>query len=401
MLLACLTMQAQGITGTWKGKLQAGPQTLTLMLHIDKAKQTVAFGVVEQGVESLPMTVKALTDDSLNVGYDQLGISIIGKLKAGKLACSFAQGAFGAPVTFEPGDVSYNRPQEPREPLPYATREVTFRNAKANVTLAGTLSMPVGYKAGQQVPVALMVTGSGPENRNEEVFHHKPFLVIADYLARHGVATLRFDDRGVGASTGKQDSATTADFAEDAAAGLAYLRTMKEFSKVGLIGHSEGGAIAYMLASEGKTDFIVSLAGPAGRIDEMMVLQLNAISKAQGATQDVVHNAQEARQALLQTGDTPWLRYFLDMDLTPYVRKATCPVLALSGEKDLNVPAYSTLTSLTLNLPKNPKNKLKIYPGLSHCFQPSATGNPLEAVNIETTFSEEALKDIADWINGL
>lgn len=402
-LLACLTMQAQDINGTWKGKLSVGPQTLTLVLHVDKAQQKVTLDIPEQAAEALPLTVKALTADSLNATFDQAGFAIEGKLKDGKISGSFAQGAFGTPITFEPGAVTYNRPQEPRAPYPYTTREVKFTNHKAGATLAGTLSLPVGYKAGQKVPVALMVTGSGPENRDEEVFHHKPFLVIADYLARHGVATLRYDDRGMGESTGPADSTiTTADLAEDAAAGVEYLRSQGLFSKVGLIGHSEGGGIGYMLASQGKLDFLVSLAGPAGKMDQILMLQLNGLAHAQGMKTDIIHSVEEARTQFIQmTGDTPATRYMLDWDLTPYVRKTTCPVMAVNGEKDLNVPAVSTMTTLMLNLPKNPKNLMKVYPGLSHSFQPSATGNPLDAINIETTFSEDVLKDMAAWIQGL
>lgn len=398
-LFLCITLQAQELSGVWKGKLQVGPQSLTLILHLDQEAQTASLDVIEQGATNIPMSVTVLTNDSVNASVDQAGINISGSLSHGKINAMFCQMTFVAPLLLERGTLA--RPQEPKAPYPYETKEVKFENKAGGASLAGTLTFPIGYTQGQKVPVALMVSGSGQQNRDEEIFGHKPFLVIADHLARHGIATLRYDDRGVGGSTGPVDSATTADFAQDAEAGLAYLHSLGCFSHVGVIGHSEGGAIAYMLASEGKTDFIVSLAGPAGKIDELMVLQLNGLARAQGATADIVHSPEEARQTLLHQADNAWMRYFLNMDMRPYIKKVNCPVLALSGEKDLNVPAAATMTSLMFNLPKNPKNKMKVYPGLSHTFQPSQTGNPIEYSSCETTFSEDVIRDMVEWIQSL
>ena len=261
------------------------------------------------------------------------------------------------------------------------------------------MPFPEGYKGGQRVPVVLMVTGSGPQNRDEELMGHKPFLVLADRLARHGIASLRYDDRGTGLSTGDFSSATTAALATDALAGIKYLRGLKKFSCVGILGHSEGGSIAYMLGAGGNADFIVSLAGPACKFDTLMMLQLNGLSKVQGAKEDVVHSVAETRQLLLSKDNSLWMKSALDMNFSKFLPLIKCPVMALSGSNDLNVPAEFNMLSLQNGLPHNSKNVIKIYPGLNHLFQHSSTGNPLDYVNIEETMSEEVMNDVCTWIN--
>lgn len=399
MLSLCLGNHAQELNGDWNGTLEAGAQSLTVVLHIDKDAQTVRMDVLEQGGGNVPMEVKHFSADSLHLTIAKMFVDYQGKLTDGQLKGVFKQGFTTLPLVLNPGEVTYNRPQEPLPPYPYKTEEVTFYNPSADVTLAGTLTYPVGYK--KKVPVVLMVTGSGPENRDEELFMHKPFLVIADYLALHGIASLRYDDRGVGASTGVFSDATTADFAEDARAGIQYLRSKKQFRRVGILGHSEGGSIAFMLGSEGVPDFIVSLAGPAGRIDTMMVSQLNLIAHSQGMTRDLVKTTSDARKYLRMQSSGKWMDYFVDMDLTPYVRKTSCPVLALGGERDLNVPPSFNTKALEDNLPKNKRNVIKVYPELSHMFQHSPTGNPNLTLHIEETISPEVLSDIANWIHNM
>lgn len=400
-LATALKVGAQGMDGKWKGILQAGPQKLTMVFHLDKAAQTAKMDVVEQGAEGIAMKVNLLTDDSLNLSVEQLGLNYAGRCNGDKIEGTFRQMTFVAPLNLERGIVSFNRPQEPTAPYPYETREVTFTNPSGNSTLVGTLTYPTDYKPGKRVPVVLMVTGSGPQNRDEELFHHKPFLVIADRLARRGIASLRYDDRGTGQSTGDFKSSTTKDFAQDAACGLAFLKSTKEFSKIGILGHSEGGAIAYMLGSEGKPDFIVSLAGPACKIDTMMVTQLNAIGRAQGLTKDMFKTTAEVRQYMSSMDSSAWMKYFLDWDLRPYVRATRCPVLALGGENDLNVPVSLNVPELENNLPKNKKNMVKTYPGLSHMFQHNPTGDPTKSASIEETIAPEVLEDISNWINNL
>ena len=185
----------------------------------------------------------------------------------------------------------------------------------------------------------------------------------------------------------------------DALAGIKYLRHLNKFSDVGILGHSEGGSIGYMLGASGNVAFIVSLAGPACKVNTLMMLQLNGLSKVQGAKEDVVHNVAEARQLLLSQDNKPWMRAFLDMDFSSFLQLVKCPVMALGGSNDLNVPAEFNMQCLKKGLPQNSKNVIKIYPGLNHLFQHSSTGNPLDYVNIEETISEEVLNDVCSWIN--
>ena len=399
MLTASIQVGAQSLDGTWKGVLSAGPQKLTLILHVSEAERSAKLDVMEQGAKGLPLTVNVMENDSLNVAMTQIGLHYAGRLRNGVIEGTFSQNGFTTQLIFNKGEVVLKRPQEPKPPFPYRVEEVKFDHKEANVTLAGTLTFPEGYKEGQKVSVVLMVTGSGPQNRDEELMGHKPFLVLADRLARHGIASLRYDDRGVGQSTGDFSSATTAALATDALAGIKYLRGLKKFSCVGILGHSEGGSIAYMLGAGGNADFIVSLAGPACKFDTLMMLQLNGLSKVQGAKEDVVHSVAETRQLLLSKDNSLWIKSALDMNFSKFLPLIKCPVMALSGSNDLNVPAEFNMQSLQNGLPHNSKNVIKIYPGLNHLFQHSPTGNPLDDVNIDETMSEEVMNDVCTWMN--
>ncbi len=398
LMTAGLSSHAQNFDGSWTGKLKAGAQEFTIEAKVNQAQQSVSASIANMGSATVPLTVSFLSDDSISVAYSPLDIAYQGKREGDVVKGVFVQHGIRLPMELKRGEVTYNRPQNPAQPYPYQTEEVTFDNKTAGVTLAGTLTYPVGYKAGSKVPVVLMVTGSGPENRDEELFHHKPFLVIADYLARHGIASLRYDDRGTAKSSGNYATATTTDFAADAETGLNCLRQMKKFSKVGLLGHSEGGLIGYMLGSKGKTDFVVSLAGPACKIDTMLMVQLNSLARVQGYNGQLVKDVATARQYMTISDKSAWMKAFIDMDATPYVKATTCPVLALAGDRDLNVPVSINNPSLEANLKKQPKTKIKVYPGLSHLFQHSATGNPMDAAKIDETIAPEVLTDIAEWI---
>lgn len=399
MLTISVQVGAQSLDGTWKGVLTVGPQKLTLILHVSEAERSAKLDVMEQGAKGLPLTVNVMENDSLNVAMTQIGLHYAGRLRNGVIEGTFSQNGFTTQLIFNKGEVVLKRPQEPKPPFPYRVEEVKFDHKEANVTLAGTLTFPEGYKEGQKVPVVLMVTGSGPQNRDEELMGHKPFLVLADRLARHGIASLRYDDRGTGLSTGDFSSATTAALATDALAGIKYLRGLKKFSCVGILGHSEGGSIAYMLGAGGNADFIVSLAGPACKVDTLMMLQLNKLSRLQGAKGDVAHNVAETRQLLLSQDSGPWMKAFLNMDFSQFLKSVKCPVMALGGSNDLNVPAEFNMKVLKSKLPSNSKDFIKIYPGLNHLFQHSSTGNPLDYVNIEETMSEEVMNDVCTWIN--
>ena len=399
MLTASIQVGAQSLDGTWKGVLTVGPQKLTLILHVSETERSAKLDVMEQGAKGLPLAVNVMKNDSLNVAMTQIGLHYAGRLRNGVIEGTFSQNGFTTQLIFNKGEVVLKRPQEPKPPFPYRVEEVKFDHKEANVTLAGTMTFPEGYKEGQKVPVVLMVTGSGPQNRDEELMEHKPFLVLADRLARHGIASLRYDDRGTGLSTGDFSSATTAALATDALAGIKYLRGLKKFSCVGILGHSEGGSIAYMLGAGGNADFIVSLAGPACKVDTLMMLQLNKLSRLQGAKGDVAHNVAETRQLLLSQDSGPWMKAFLNMDFSTFLPLVKCPVMALGGSNDLNVPAEFNMKVLKSKLPSNSKDFIKIYPGLNHLFQHSSTGNPLDYVNIEETMSEEVMNDVCTWIN--
>lgn len=399
MLTISVQVGAQSLDGTWKGVLSVGPQKLTLILHVSETERSAKLDVMEQGAKGLPLAVNVMENDSLNVAMTQIGLHYAGRLRNGVIEGTFSQNGFTTQLIFNKGEVVLKRPQEPKPPFPYRIEEVKFDHKEANVTLAGTMTFPEGYKGGQRVPVVLMVTGSGPQNRDEELMGHKPFLVLADRLARHGIASLRYDDRGTGLSTGDFSSATTAALATDALAGIKYLRGLKKFSCVGILGHSEGGSIAYMLGAGGNADFIVSLAGPACKVDTLMMLQLNKLSRLQGAKEDVAHNVAETRQLLLSQDGGPWMKAFLNMDFSQFLKSVKCPVMALGGSNDLNVPAEFNMKVLKSKLPSNSKDFIKIYPGLNHLFQHSSTGNPLDYVNIEETMSEEVMNDVCTWIN--
>ena len=293
------------------------------------------------------------------------------------------------------GEEKLNRPQNPVAPYPYKTEEVAFKNVADGATLVGTLSYPVGYKKGK-TPVVLMVTGSGQENRDEEIFDHKPFLVIADYLARHGVATLRYDDRGFGKSTGGDvGHATTLDFMRDAASGIDFLRASKQFSRVGILGHSEGGSIAFMLGAKGKVDFVISMAGVGVKGDTALTAQANKILELTG--QSMRFSTHQYRMnAIIKR--SPWLNFFIDYDPSADISKTLCPVMAINGSRDIQVISSLNLAGIKAHLKPNPKNIIKEYPSLNHLFQHCKTGNVLEYRMIEETISPEVLEDIVRFI---
>ena len=405
LTLALSTVNAQQSTsllGTWSGKLNLGNASLTLVLHITQADDNVVVTMdsPDQNVNGIPVFKEFLSDDSLAVKVEQLFISYRASLKEDKLCGTFTQAGVSLPLDMVKGVDELKRPQVPTPPYPYVTEEVTFCNAADGATLAGTLTWPVGYdktSKDRKPVVALMVTGSGQENRDEEIYDHKPFLVIADYLARQGIATLRYDDRATGASVGGEvRNATTEDFARDAAAGMDFLRSKDAFSKVGIIGHSEGGSIAFMLGAKGKTDFIVSLAGPGVKGDTLLAAQANRILALSDMPADMTVDKYRQQQAVQ---DIPWIRWFIDYDPSADIAATRCPVFALNGDRDVQVISSQNLTAIERLLPKTAGNLFKQYPGLNHLFQHCATGLPTESRQIEETISPEVLSDIAQWIN--
>jgi len=338
------------------------------------------------------------------------------------------------------------RSQEPTGPFPYYSEDVKFENNVDKISLAGTLTLP---KKEGVFPVVILISGSGPQDRNEELMGHKPFLVLADHLTRKGIAVLRFDDRGTAESTGNFKTATSVDFARDVESAVKYLQTRKEINKkqIGLIGHSEGGIIAPMVAAASKDiHFIVLLAGTGIRGDQLLLLQQELIGKASGISDadlqktkainkgvfDIIlksNNDQSLKNELttylgrsmkdipesvkpagmnendyvkLQVNQLtiPWMNYFIKYDPAPTLEKVRCPVLAINGEKDLQVPAKINLEAIGYALKKggNKKVTTKILPGLNHLFQECTTGSPSEYAKIEQTFSPVALDEITNWI---
>jgi len=385
------------IEGDWMGKLSLGSQSLTIVLHVNcnvQGKVECTLDSPDQGVKGIAVETDYCSSDSISVSIASLALSYQGKLKGDEIVGTFTQGQ-PFPLTLKRGEEKLNRPQNPVAPYPYKTEEVAFKNVADGATLVGTLSYPVGYKKGKTT-VVLMVTGSGQENRDEEIFDHKPFLVIADYLARHGVATLRYDDRGFGKSTGGDvEHATTLDFMRDAASGVDFLRTSKQFGKVGILGHSEGGSIAFMLGAKGKVDFIISMAGIGVKGDTALTAQANKILELTG--QSMRFSTHQYRMnAIIER--SPWLNFFIDYDPSGDISKTLCPVMAINGSRDVQVIPSLNLMGIKAHLKPNSKNIIKEYPSLNHLFQHCKTGNVLEYRMIEETISPEVLEDIVRFI---
>ena len=330
------------------------------------------------------------------------------------------------------------RPQDPKPPFPYQGIEVSYKNPKGGVRLGGTFVIPAGQPP---FPTVLFITGSGLQDRDETIFNHRPFAVIADYLARRGIASLRVDDRSVGKSTGDVENATTADFATDVEAGVAFLKTRAEVAskRIGLIGHSEGGVIAPMVAAKPENDiaFIILLAGTGVSGDRILLEQQIAITKANrgnpqtietqrklmetilpmlrtsNETRDVLTNRLVATVKTIDPGaaaekihgnmyrlTSQWMRFFISYDPAPTLAKVKCPVLALNGAKDVQITPQLNLAAIgqTLKQAGNQNFKTLELAGLNHLFQTAQTGSPSEYEEIEETFSPTALKLIADWI---
>ena len=408
LALIVLTGAAQvqpttALLGSWSGKLKVGVMSLTIVLYLEQADGYVAVSLdsPDQGAKGISAFKEYLSDDSLAIKVESIGVTYRAKLKDGKLDGKFVQHGFTIPLELTQGVPEVKRPQTPQPPFPYETEEVTFRNERDSATLAGTLTWPVGYnaKSKQKPMVVIFVSGSGQQNRDEELFEHKPFLVLADYLARQGIATLRYDDRATGQSVGGDvKNATSEDFARDALAGIDYLRNRKAFSKVGILGHSEGGLIAFILGGKKKVDFIVSLAGPSVKGDTLLATQGNRIMILSGQLPNM--SVKKYRETVAEMNN-PWINWFIDYDPSDDIRQTRCPVFALNGDCDCQVISTLCLPAFQRLLPTSKKNRIKQYPGLNHLFQHSATGVPTEYGEIEETIAPEVLSDIAEWINSI
>lgn len=390
------------LLGSWSGKLSFGPTSLTIVLHIKDVGGNIecTLDSPDQGARGLRCRIDQLSDKSLSVSVINIGATYSATIEDGVLVGTFTQSGMGFPLKMERGEHKPNRPQTPKEPFPYKTKEVTFHNSSDNATLTGTLTYPIGYESGKGVPVVIMITGSGVQNRDEELFDHKPFLVIADHLARNGIASLRYDDRAYSAKKDVKATlgTTTLDNKRDAVAAIAFLRSIKQFGKVGALGHSEGGNIVFMLAADKAVDFVISLAGVGTKVDIALTAQYNRIIKGQGITQEM--SVEQYRQIALSANNS-WMNWFINYDPTADIKATTCPAFVANGDKDCQVISSLNLPAIQSALPSNKHSVIKEYPSLNHLFQHCQTGLPTEYNTIEESFSLEVMKDMAMWINAL
>ncbi len=442
------------ITGSWLGKLELGAVSLRVIFNLTVTGNDTLSATLDspdQGAKNIKVGPVTLEGKDIRIIAVRLLAEYNGTFKNDTLIeGTFKQAGKTLPLDLKKlkKTFTFNRPQKPKSPFPYLSEDVTFKNDKADISLAGTLTIPEGSGP---FPAVIMITGSGSQNRNEELMGHEPFLVISDYLTRNGIAVLRYDDRGVGQSQGSPLNATSADLATDVEAALHYLITRKEVDpkRVGLAGHSEGGLIAPIVASNNpEVAFIVSLAG-TGVPGEMILNRQNKdISLVSGVeakevkksisvnkklfavlknepdnTKAETRIAQVYKKALIREKKSPeevdqalkqlnaslnpvsynWFRYFISTDPAIYWQKVKCPVLALNGEKDMQVAADVNLPAIEKAVKSGGNNAVKTVklPGLNHLFQHCKTGLPAEYGEIEETVSPEVLKIMADWIHGL
>jgi hypothetical protein len=418
------------LEGIWRGSVPVGGQQIRLVVRFAKSASGTMngfFSSPDQGPGEVPLSGIGFKNLALQFIIPAIGGSFSGTMSADGTTINgtLSQGISQPLVLKKTGRVgALNRPQEPKRPFPYQEEEVQYSNAAAGIRLAGTLTRPQGQPP---FSAAILITGSGAQDRDETILGHKPFLVLSDHLTRIGIAVLRVDDRGVGGSTGNPAIATTTDFAGDVLAAIQFLKSRKEIDarRIGLIGHSEGGAIAPIVASQSSdVAFIVMLAGPGLPGEDILYAQAALIAKASGAS-DAEIAAQRAVQqsyyAVLKSGEdtqtqerklralgnpdpsaimSPWFRYFLTYDPRPALAKTKCPVLALGGAKDLQVPARENLAAIEAALKSRGNKQYKVVeiPNLNHLFQTSATGMPAEYGTIEETISPVALNLISNWI---
>ena len=419
LALAMLAFTANAQEGSWNGELDVMGTKLPLVFNFSPNGCTMDSP--SQNAKGIPAEKTVSDDGTIKVKVGMIGATFEGKMADGEIKGTFTQNGFPLPLTLKAGKLAVKRPQTPVPPFPYKEESVSFTNA--GYTFNGTLTLPENYT--KQTPVVLMVTGSGQQNRDEELFEHKPFAVIADALARQGIASLRYDDRGWGDKSVNFANFTTDDFRQDAAATLPLLR--KRFNKVGILGHSEGGTIAMMLAAEGKVDFIVSLAGMAISGKETLVMQNRQAMSSIGLPKDIVDsycatisnilneiangkktseitidgvpdNLKPILKKSLEQANSPYIRHFITVDASKQLSKIKCPVLALNGTKDTQVDCAANTTLLEKGL-INSKHTIKKIEGVNHLFQHCTTGNVVEYQQIEETIASEVLEIIYSWIN--
>lgn len=438
------------IEGIWLGELEI-PNTAKLRMGIIISKTSdnsykAVLNIIDQATGNIPCDEVIHKNDSVIIKIKKLGIEIAGAITSGykSIKGEYRQRGGVIPVLFARVEKlpELLRPQEPKKPYPYNEENIVFENKKAGIKLAGTLTFP---NSKGKFPAVILVTGSGQQDRNENIGGHKPFWIIADYLTRNGIAVLRVDDRGIGGSTGNFNQSTTGDFAEDALAGITFLKTRREIDpkKIGIIGHSEGGIVAPLAASmSSDVAFIVSMAGAfinfedvvidqilnqqklLGRNDEDLESERNWRKKIYGIAKENTDSVTAAKklwnlyseltedeikrlnwprgrhEAQINQVLNPWWRYVLALDNKAVLMKVKCPVLAIYGELDQQVNPDKNIPIIEKALKEggNTNFMVKELPGLNHLFQTAGTGSEYEYIRIEETFSPQALQLITDWI---
>lgn len=398
ILLSWTASAQNAFIGIWNGKIDLGQTSLSLVFTISEdseGKLSCSMDSPDQGAKGIVAEAVVKNDIVLDVNVPSIGANFNGILYGNSIFGKFSQFGNEFALTLNKGAEKLLRPQTPKPPFPYSEEEVVFENKKAGAHLAGTLTIPDNFTA--DTPIVIMISGSGLEDRNEEIFEHKPFWVIADYLARKGIASLRYDDRTFGKSTGGDvENATTLDFLEDARSGIEYIKSRGYANHIGALGHSEGANIAFMLGASKDVDFVISLAGVGVSCDEALAAQVNKTLELQGVDQRIT--AKEYRDQVLAQGSS-WLKWFINYNPVPDISACACPVFAINGDKDIQVISSLNLTSISENLPKSDQNFVKEYPSLNHLFQHCRTGAVTEYRTIEETISFEVLEDLASWLN--
>ena len=443
LLAGCAKDSGKDIQGIWEGKLKFPGIEMRVIFKISRmpdGKYAALMIRPELGDQEIPLSKVILDDNHLQMEIVPGQVLFDGYLRLEQSAIigKWNEKEFTQPLALKKVREVYKpkRPQEPSPPYPYDVEDVVYENTKAQCWLAGTLTLP---REGCPCPVVLLISGGGAQDRDGLILGHRPFLVLADYLTRRGIAVLRVDDRGVGASTGDRSPATSEDYAQDALAGVEFLKSHPDVDpkRMGLIGHSEGSIVASLVAAQSKDiAFIVMLAGPGlpgeeynyqfeesinrvlGRseetIDSILALQrrIFAVLKSEKDTAEaraklhqILENLQppmteDAIQMNLKRYLSPWFRYSVTYNPGPTLRKVKCPVLALFGEKDVQVPPEGNLEGVknALKSGGNPDYRVEELPGLNHLFQTAETGAPSEYTQIEETIAPKALELISTWI---
>ncbi|WP_312186824.1 alpha/beta fold hydrolase [Sphingobacterium sp.] len=434
---------AQTFDGSWKGEVEVSGQKLFLIFNLEKDSNNNWNGTFESPMQtSQKFVINQIRtkQDSIWIDVKNIGLVYAGFLDRDKdvMKGVMKQGGFESAMVLvrsENEQSGLSRKQDVFPPYHYIEEEVSFKNIKGNAILTGTLTYP---KNGGAFPAVVLVNGSGQQNRDSEVFGHRPFKVLADHLSKNGFAVLRYDDRGIGGSKGEVNLATTTDFASDANAAVDFLRQRKivQSNKIGIIGHSEGALIAAMVAAENSNvNYIALLSGPVIKGDSLLILQSYALGKAGGLSVSQLDinksNNRKLYNILLQDEPTqtlaaslekelvrqnsgnaltsdmkiklspmmsPWFRSFLRIDPGYYLKQVKVPIFASFGGKDVQVPANENIYALQRLHLQTTDVTIKEYPNLNHLFQQAETGKIEEYFENSESFNEQLMDDLTKWL---